>query len=308
MLNKISSWFMEEINCPVCGANQSKKLGIRGNKEYFGAIPTTEPHIVTNVVRCHRCDFIYTSPMVRGVEFSEKDYYNNSDEYQATQRPNAVTMFQKRLSFISKYKNRGRLLDVGSGKGEFLFAAQKKGWEVAGIEPSPNFCQFAKEHYGLNIYNGFLGENCEIRKSYFDIVTLNHVLEHIDNPGKLLKLAFEYLAADGLIFIEVPNADSYLLHIIDFYFKKKGLNWSSRLSPLHPPYHKYGFTRKSLLYLLKKCSYQRIKLKTFSGIDRGYQSKEHGSKIEALSRNFISIFTNFIGNRENLCVLVKPVR
>jgi len=306
-MKKEISFIKEEINCPICNINQPKKLGIRGNREYFGADMNIEPHIFTNVVQCAVCNFIYTNPMIRGLESIDREHYNNPEKYQATQDSPSI-MFQKRLSFIAKYKNYGRLLDVGAGKGEFLYEAAKNGWEAVGIEPSPNFCQFVREQYNLNIYEGFLGQISEIQKKYFDVVTLNHVLEHVEQPVALLKMITEYLADDGLLFVEVPNTDSYLLRITDLYFKLKGLDWSSRLSPLHPPYHRYGFTQKSLSYILKKCNYQLIEMKTFSGKDRGYQKKENGLMLEAFLRNTASKFVHFLGNRELLCVIAKPIK
>src|SRR3989338_18075 len=307
-MKKEISFIKEEVHCPICFSNKPRKLGIRGNREYFGADINIEQHIVTNVVQCMICDFIYTNPMIKGLEFLEKNYYNSSDEYSTVEGHSPAKMFQKRLSFFEKYKNCGRLLDVGAGKGEFLFEAKKNNWDAVGIEHSPIFCEFAKENYKVNVFNGFLGHNYSIKQYSFDIVTMNHVLEHVDRPHNLLKLTSNYLNKDGLIFIEVPNAASYFLRIVDFYFKLKGLNWSSRLSPLHPPYHKYGFTKKSLSYLLKKCNYQIIEIKTFSGRGRGYQKKKNDIMIEAFFRNTISTLANFIGNRELLCVVAKPIR
>lgn len=305
--NKGLSWSEEYTNCPLCGGNKSKRLGIRGNKEYFGAVlKLGEPHIVTNIERCVACDFIYINPMLYGLELGEKELYNSPLKYQATQC-NIVSMFQKRLSFIANYKKYGRLLDIGAGNGEFLYEARNNGWEAVGIEPSPEFCRFAKEHYNVKIQEGFLGQALNIKKSYFDMITLNHVLEHVEKPYELLKLIKEYLVNDGLLFIEVPNADSYLLRIIDIYFRLKGLRWSSRLSPMHPPYHKYGFTIKSILYLLKKADYQLVDIKTFPGSERGHQKEYNGLKIVTILQHFVIRGVSFMGNRELICVIAKPI-
>jgi SAM-dependent methyltransferase len=196
-------------------------------------------------------------------------------------------------------------LDVGSGKGEFLYEAVKDNWEAVGIEPSEEFCEFAQTKYKVKAFHGSLDQSNEIQKSYFDVVSMNHVLEHVGRPHELLKLISCYLVEDGLIFIEVPNADSYFLRIIDIYFKLKKLNWSSRLSPLHPPYHKYGYTKQSLKYLLDKCGYKVVAVKTFFGKDRGYKKKRKGSIVEALLRDLVSTVVNFLGNRELLCVIAK---
>ncbi len=297
----------ENIDCPICNSNKTRNLGIRGNREYFGADTTKENHIFTNVVQCMTCDFIYTNPMIRGLESLENDHYNNPDEYSAVEEDNPTKMFRKRLTFLTKYKKTGRVLDVGSGKGEFLFEAVKGNWEAVGIEPSEEFCEFAQKKYKVKMFHGSLEENNEIEKSYFDVVTMNHVLEHVERPQELLNLISCYLAEGGMIFIEVPNADSYFLRIIDIYFKFKKLNWSSRLSPLHPPFHKYGYTKQSIKYLLDKCGYKVVAIKTFIGKDRGYKKKKEGSIIEALLRDLVSTVINLLGNRELLCVIAKPI-
>lgn len=300
-------WTKEHIACPLCASDECIKLGIRGNREYFGADFHAEPHIVTDVVRCKVCDFIYTNPMIRGMEHLEKDYYDDPEKYSPIGESGSRAMFQKRLELVSAFKKPGLLLDIGAGKGEFLSEALKKGWKVQGVEPSANSCKFARERFRIELHSGRLGEIPEIPESCFDVVTLNHVLEHVDPPQALLQLIRRYLKRDGLLFIEVPNCDSYFLRIIDMYFRLKGLDWSSRLSPLHPPHHSFGFTFRSLEYLLRKCDYKPLKMRTFSGKERGYLPKKSKFHPEVLLRNIVSSSVNALGNRELLAVIAQPI-
>ncbi|MDD2400600.1 MAG: hypothetical protein PHI90_08095 [Clostridia bacterium] len=48
---------------------------------------------------------------------------------------------------------KGELLEIGAGTGEFLYMAQSAGWNVTGIEPSTPSCSYALEKYKINLIN-----------------------------------------------------------------------------------------------------------------------------------------------------------
>jgi len=296
-----------ERTCPVCDSNNALVIGIRGNREYTGADPQATPHIVTNVVRCNTCDMIYTNPEIRGLEHLEAAHYNDSDNYMKELGAGIYQMFDTRIRLIKKYTHAGQpdLLDIGAGKGEFLQVAARAGFQVTGVEPSAGFCEYARTRLGVNMQQGLLGEVGAIRGHRFDVVTMNHVLEHVEQPVDLLRLIQEYMADSGILFIEVPNCDSYLARLADLFFRIKGLRWSSRLSPLHPPFHKFGHTKKSLRYLLQSCGYNVVTCKTFSGKDRS-SFVQKGWKYKAAAA-FSDLF-NLVGNRELLCVVAEKAK
>lgn len=294
--------------CPLCGSEHSAKMGIRGTREYFGADPNCEPHLVTDVVRCQACDFIYADPMHENMGQLEKAYYSDPEKYSATAGCESSKMYQTRLEFIAKYKTRGALLDVGAGKGEFLAQAVHEGWEVQGIEPSPSFRKYAKDRCGIELHAGCLGDPGTLPENYFDVITLNHVLEHVVQPYALLDLIRRYLKEDGILFIEVPNCDSYFLRVLDLYFRIKGLNWSSRLSPFHAPFHRFGYTTRSLTFLMERSMYNVLCTATFSGRDRGFQRKRSGWHPEVILREIASSSFQFVGNRELLALIARPMQ
>lgn len=296
-----SGYHLEKINCPLCNSDKNKILGIRGNHEYFGADKNAQPHIYTNVAECLQCGFIFTNPMIYGMEHLEDAHYDNPEVYQSDEEGNISAMFETRLKYISSFSPGKKLLDIGGGKGEFLNTAKNHGWDVSGIEPSPRFCQYAKEKLDLDMKQGFLNTETFAGRR-FDLITLNHVLEHVDKPYQLLDLISGYLEKDGILFIEVPNVNSILLHIADIYFRIKGLKWSSRLSPLHPPYHKYGYSERSLRYLLNKAGFKVVGVKTYPEADRG------GVKDKNLIRrvrNMTSSVLNIFGNGELIAVVAE---
>jgi SAM-dependent methyltransferase len=296
---------LEHRNCPVCNQDNTRNIGIRGNREYNGADQTITPHIYTQVVQCRVCKFIYTNPEIRGLEYLEDEHYSDAENYMKAKGEAIHSMFATRLSFIKNYTkpDQDKLLDVGAGKGEFLFAAAATGFAADGVEPSANFCAFGKEAYGVNLYHGLLGQTPALTGKKYDVITMHHVLEHVEEPVKLINLIKEYLAREGMLFIEVPNCNSYLNQLADLFFRIKGLKWSSRVSPLHPPFHKFGYTPAALRYLLEGCGYKVIATKTFSGKDRSSFSKK-GIKYRLAS--VFSTIIGLFGNRELLCMLAAP--
>lgn len=176
-----------------------------------------------------------------------------------------------------------------------------------GIEPSGEFCKYAKENFNIDVSQGYLTNNSFPHNS-FDLITLHHVLEHVDEPGTFLPLISLFLKDDGLVFIEVPNANSTLHQFVDFYFKIRGLRWSSRLSPLHPPFHKYGYSEKSLKYLLKKCHFKIIAVKTYPEADRDNSGSHKKKNLFVALKKLLSTVVDLFGNRELISVIAKPER
>lgn len=289
--------------CLVCGASNDRVLGIRGTREYNGADPAAEPHIVTNVVECRHCGFIYTNPAVIGLEYLEREHYNNTEVYQASYVADQSAMFARRVQMIARHKSDGNLLDVGAGKGEFLSEAQKAGFRCVGAEPSPRFCEHVTKNFGIEMHCGYLGSLPELKNRRFDVISMLHVLEHVEQPHELLDEIYSNLNPGGLLFIEVPNTDSTFLKIIDAWYKLKGLGWSSRLSPFHPPFHKFGYSPRSLRFLLEKHGFKILEMPTLSGRDRGFGQKSGQKKLELLLRDLAMNTVDAMGNRELLCAI-----
>lgn len=98
------------------------------------------------------------------------------------------------------------LLDVGSGNGAFLSLARSCGWAVIGIDPDPEAVKTSVKN-GFTVFQGgvdFFGNETE----KFDVITLNHVIEHLHNPFSVLKKCFQLLKPGGQIWIETPNIES----------------------------------------------------------------------------------------------------
>ncbi len=99
-----------------------------------------------------------------------------------------------------------RLLDVGCGSGAFLAVARKLGFDSFGVEPSFSNNAFAEEE-GLHIHSGFIWD-ARFKDDFFDVVTLNHVIEHTPKPSEMFSEVKRITKPGGAIIMAQPNSDS----------------------------------------------------------------------------------------------------
>lgn len=101
----------------------------------------------------------------------------------------------------------GWVLEIGFGDGSFLEALARKGWDAYGIDISDEALEMARSKVGLSVMKGELLD-CGMEESFFDVVVMRHVLEHITNPGETLVEIRRILKQNGTVYITVPNIDS----------------------------------------------------------------------------------------------------
>jgi len=136
---------------------------------------------------------------------------------------------------------------VGCGNGAFLKTAQTLGWSVQGIEPDPAAVETARRaglpvEQGLLVENTFAGRGEE--ETAFEAITLNHVLEHLHDPMRTLRLCYDLLRPGGVLWMATPNLAS-LGH------RRYGPCWLH----LDPPRHLVLFTPRSLKESLSRVGY-----------------------------------------------------
>lgn len=193
---------------------------------------------------CPKCKLIFVSPMPTDEELSV--VYSPKVGYQSNKTKNDYTKtenykYKKIIEEVSKQKPPNQnLLDVGASDGEFLFCAQKSGFIVAGVEPNQTTADIGNSK-GLNIYCGFLNQSNFIKNS-FGVLRLGDVLEHSNNPEKLINECGDYLVSGGLLVVSIPNMDSNWARSTRFFTSLFGFPWSV----LTPPHHLFYFSKNNL--------------------------------------------------------------
>jgi 2-polyprenyl-3-methyl-5-hydroxy-6-metoxy-1,4-benzoquinol methylase len=112
---------------------------------------------------------------------------------------------KKKLNLINSFETQSNnILDIGAGTGDFLKVCKNNNWTIFGAEPNLEARNIAAKKAV------FLKENfLEFENQKFDIITLWHVLEHVENLQEYIFELKKMLSKEGRIIVAVPNYKSY---------------------------------------------------------------------------------------------------
>src|ERR1041385_2674471 len=190
----------EEVACPFCGSNEYRFFEHEGWQW-----PTW-------YVRCRQCGLIYLQPMPRLDEAYLKSLYGSLPEglerYEMENfslekmEPIHRRRYEESLDAIcAAHPTPGRLIDVGAGNGALLSLAQKRGWGAIGIEVGEYRAKISREKFGLDIRTGTL-ESVKFPDDSADAIAMRHVLEHVEEPAKLMLEARRILRPGGVMLLD----------------------------------------------------------------------------------------------------------
>ncbi|MBI3577699.1 class I SAM-dependent methyltransferase [Candidatus Gottesmanbacteria bacterium] len=173
------------------------------------------------IVECLACGQVRTESPAK---VKRKNFYAAADIAVYIEKEEMFrVLFRRVISFIKRFISSGRFIDIGAGVGLLVDEAKKAGFDAIGFEPSKAAVVAAKKYFGIK-----LGSKMTNKK--VDVVVMNHVLEHLENPKKLLSSV-----SCKFLFIGVPNFGSFLAQL-------KGGRWQS----LIPDQHRWHFTLSTL--------------------------------------------------------------
>ncbi|MHB0998360.1 MAG: class I SAM-dependent methyltransferase [Armatimonadota bacterium] len=217
-------------SCPVCGSINWKTImtgnGIAVQICAHGCIARTYPSPpVEN-----------GAPPVDGFTDTEADALASAE----------FRFANRLMNRLVRFKQSGRLLDVGSGCGHVVRAALDRGFDAVGLEMTELGASYARSVLGLDPVLGSFPEY-KFNAESFDVVVMKHVLEHIPNPVVALAEAYRILRPGGVILVESPNFNSLMRRV-------KGPEWIG----LQPSQHLWQLTPSSISRMLKKTGFGSI--------------------------------------------------
>ena len=210
--------------CPWCGSDKAQ-INLWLKDEFL----TKEDF---HICECLNCGLLYTMP--RPDEEKIGNYYKSEEYYshQENKKGFIPKIYEsvKKTNLKHKYKiateglKVGKLLDIGCGVGDFLHTVETHGWECIGVEPSEEAKEIARQRTKAQIIKSKELEN--IPEQTFDIITMWHVLEHVDNLKWQVEQLQRLIKPTGRIVIALPNYKSY----DGQYYKEK---WAAYDVPRH---------------------------------------------------------------------------
>jgi 2-polyprenyl-3-methyl-5-hydroxy-6-metoxy-1,4-benzoquinol methylase len=301
-------WIKDEIEvlseCPLC---QCKKSSIIFDSLTDMMMFKSIDKWILN--KCSECAVAYLSPRPnkKSIHKAYAKYYTH-EEGSNTFKKGSVSVFinyVKRVVYNVKYKreyqfkeyilyliivilypvhlfldakirhiipptnNKTRLLDIGCGNGDFLVFAKNLGWEVMGLDVDKDAVNTALSN-GLDVKLG--GIESLNKDDMFDMITLNHVIEHVYNPVELIQECYKHLNPGGRLWLETPNINSIGLNIYKKYWRG-----------LEPPRHLMLYNAHTLSLLLSNVGFIDISQKThgLSGVYMGLQSEKNIAEFKS---------------------------
>lgn len=197
--------------------------------------------------RCRACGTLYVAELPGAGELEDYDGYYGAENL-------AVPEFiNKRLDEIiagfEPYRRNGLLLDVGCGAGTFMQAARRAGWDAVGVEVSATAAEHNRAE-GFEVFNGELAD-ARYPEGRFDVVVLSEVLEHVAEPGGMLREVLRVMRPGGLLWATTPNGQGFSARAL-------GLRWSA----VSPPEHLHLFSRGAVESLLGAVGFVRARVVT----------------------------------------------
>ncbi|UCB56940.1 MAG: glycosyltransferase [Candidatus Omnitrophota bacterium] len=219
---------------------------------------------IYSIVKCSGCGFMFLNPLPTKETldniYKGDDYFDN---YYAT--ASGIKSYTEAMAdsagcdkdvigIIKKYKESGRLLDVGCAGGHFLTNARSSGFEVSGVEPNQKMAEYARDALRLNVVCGTL-EDIKFDENCFDVIHAGDVLEHIPALKKNIEIIKGLLADEGILIVNQPLM--YNKSLFNLFLKTNMLLKKNRYS-LNPPSHLWEFNSITLKTFLKNMGFEIV--------------------------------------------------
>ncbi len=186
--------------CYLCQSSEKKIIhhGTRGNADI-------------DVFRCADCGLVYLSDFPRNVEEFYEDSGMRKDDETDIGRilREAAPDDTRRFNMMKEKITNKTILDFGCGAGGYLKNASSVTREAYGVELEKCMYEYINSQ-GITCFAS-LEDAEEKLHAKVDVISLWHVLEHLEDPVEVLKHLSRFLTDNGKIIIEVPNADDALL-------------------------------------------------------------------------------------------------
>ena len=242
------------LSCPACGHELSTGSGF----DAVDRLHRTHGHF--RVLVCESCRSGLTTPVVtadRLKEFYPAGYGPYEDPSNPVIRliSSAIRAWQARRGLATfplralRESGAGRGVDVGCGRGDLAASLIGIGWQMTGIEPSPDAAANAQSR-GVDVRVGTLA-TVRLEPARYDAAVFQHSLEHTPDPLADLTATRAALVPGGLVAITVPNFSNWQA-------RRLGSRWYH----LDVPRHRSHFSGDGLSRLLDRAGFEPVQVRT----------------------------------------------
>ena len=198
--------------------------------------------IILNVYQCSACGLVQ-------LNIKPVDYFREVITATSFSEKTRLSRLGQMKEFVSRFGLQGKkVLEIGSGKGDMLDILEEAGLKATGIEASLKSVKIGLSS-GRKMVKGYIGGKNRISGYPFDAFVSFNYLEHLPEPGTIIKHIYNNTAKNAVGFVTVPNFD-YLLQTKSLY----------EFVPDHLVY----FTKKTLRYAFERNGFEVLECYTIN--------------------------------------------
>ena len=225
------------VRCPVCAGDENSFGGSHGKYSLY---------------HCGRCDLKFVDPMK-----TDEAFYDESVDYIFRDKLILdVIRWEFRWDMLEFLKDppvkEGNLLDIGCGTGYFVKRATDMGFKAYGIELNERSVMMGKEHFKIDtLYADDINEFKErFADLKLDVVTLFQVLEHLEDPNRVMTEIRQIITKGAVVVIALP-------------FRGRWPDTAGEGD--YPPHHLTRWSLSALEYFLNKNGFyiKRLRVENF---------------------------------------------
>lgn len=229
------------------------------------------------VVRCGDCDMLMLNPQPSPQRLKRIYEASSLLQVKGEQEKNRLMASRRAaadycLSLLLKYRGHhsGRLLEIGSGHGDFLVQSLAKGYQVTGLEYSKQLSDEARKTLGsrATIINGQI-DALKGETGVYDVCVLTDVIEHIRDPRIFMEAVHRLIKPGGVLFVVASHLNTWT----PITHKNKKVEFK--------PGRLFYFDESNLQTFLFGCGFRDMILRPGVGAADGMVVMAHPHKKEA---------------------------
>jgi SAM-dependent methyltransferase len=162
---------------------------------------------------CGTCGHVFQNPRLSaaGLDYYYDEAYDGlGGEHAQDTFAGQGAAYEARLDAVAACTTPQRWLDVGAGYGHFCLMGRRR-WPDArfdGLDMSESIAEAQRRGWIDRAHRGQFPDLAEEMPASYDVVSMNHYLEHTVDPRREVSAAARALVPGGHLLVEVPNAAS----------------------------------------------------------------------------------------------------
>ena len=246
--------------CPACGCPR-QRLAFTDRNRREGL------EIRTSFVRCLGCRTLYLRDIPSGEQLADAyrdglvDAVGEVEEVSDLARLSGRRLWLRRLSRLLRGRPHSwpeeagdgrRILDFGCGTGIKLLEFHHRGWQVAGVDLNRQAIARAR---ALQPWGQWFAGRLEAAPNWepFDVIRTDNVIEHLPDPGNILRTLKARLRVGGRLLLYVPHGESLSVRL-----------FQGRSQACWIPFHLQLFSRRGLEILLHRVGFGSVRITQYT--------------------------------------------